>query len=171
MGARGWNAGDELALCSSFLELSTLPIWTRGGAASDCRPRDEARPISPGCRSFCGRHSKPDTHNGPVNGPVKVSVENRWNSSGKLVVPRQNCRDVLFIWSRAEERGACRPVDTALSFKSFRAILGRAFFYRSGRSPHWIKVKNPNAPTVKPRGGGGLGTVSESLCHPFTSAR
>jgi hypothetical protein len=33
MGARGWNAGDELALCSSFLELSTLPIWTRGGAA------------------------------------------------------------------------------------------------------------------------------------------
>ena len=21
--------------------------------------------------------------------------------------------------------------------------------YRSGRSPHWIKVKNPNAPAVK----------------------
>jgi hypothetical protein len=52
-------------------------------------------------------------------------VEQQW----KTCCSRQNSRDVLFIWSRAEERGACRPVDTALSFKSFRAILGRAFFY------------------------------------------
>ena len=52
-------------------------------------------------------------------------VEQQW----KTCCSRQNCRDVSFIWSRAEERGACRPVDTALSFKSFRAILGRAFFY------------------------------------------
>ena len=51
-------------------------------------------------------------------------VEQQW----KTCCSRQNCRDVLFIWSRAEERGVCRPVDTALSFKSFRAILGRAFF-------------------------------------------
>jgi ATP-dependent DNA ligase len=29
--------------------------------------------------------------------------------------------------------------------------------YRSGRSPHWLKVKNPKAPAVKRRGGGGLG--------------
>jgi hypothetical protein len=41
-------------------------------------------------------------------------VEQQW----KTCCSRQNCRDVLFVWSRAEERGACRPVDTALSFKS-----------------------------------------------------
>ena len=52
-------------------------------------------------------------------------MEQQW----KTCCSRQNCRDVLFIWSRAEERGACRAVDTALSFKSFRAILGGAFFY------------------------------------------
>jgi len=29
-----------------------------------------------------------------------------------------------------------------------RALDGRAF-YRSGRSPRWVKVKNPNVPAVK----------------------
>jgi len=33
---------------------------------------------------------------------------------------------------RAEERGACRLVDTALSFRSFRTILSRAVFLNSG---------------------------------------
>ena len=28
--------------------------------------------------------------------------------------------------------------------------------YRSGRSPHWVKVKNPKAPRRHARGGGGL---------------
>jgi bifunctional non-homologous end joining protein LigD len=34
--------------------------------------------------------------------------------------------------------------------------------YRSGRSPHWIKSKNPNAPAVKgeARSGRGLGTMA-----------
>jgi len=29
---------------------------------------------------------------------------------------------------RAEERGVCQPVDSALLFRSFRTILSRAFF-------------------------------------------
>ena len=34
---------------------------------------------------------------------------------------------MVFTWShRAQERGVCRLVDTALSFKSFRTVLGRA---------------------------------------------
>ena len=31
--------------------------------------------------------------------------------------------------------------------------------YRSGRSPHWVKVKNPKAPGGEARGRGGLGPV------------
>ena len=29
--------------------------------------------------------------------------------------------------------------------------------YRSGRSPHWMKIKNPKAPAVNSGGRGGLG--------------
>ena len=57
------------------------------------------------------------------------AVENRWKSSGKHVGGTKNKHGVVFIWSRrAEERGVCRLVDTALSFKSFRTVLGRAQF-------------------------------------------
>ena len=35
--------------------------------------------------------------------------------------------------------------------------------YRSGRSPDWLKMKNPDAPAVKPRGGGGLGEGEVAL--------
>jgi len=81
-------------------------------------------PISPSCRSFCERLPN-RTHIRACESLGGKPVEQQW----KTCCSRQNCRDVLFIWSRAEERGACRPVDTALSFKSFRAILGGAFFY------------------------------------------
>ena len=58
------------------------------------------------------------------------AVENRWKSSGKHVGGTKNKHGVVFIWSRrAEERGACWFVDTALSFKSFRTVLGRAPFF------------------------------------------
>ena len=30
--------------------------------------------------------------------PVKLPVENQWNSSGKLVGRMKNWRDVVFIW-------------------------------------------------------------------------
>jgi hypothetical protein len=30
-----------------------------------------------------------------------------------------------------------------------KADIRRSFDHRRGRSPHWIKVKNPNAPAVK----------------------
>ena len=33
--------------------------------------------------------------------------------------------------------------------------------YRSGRSPDWLKFKNPEAPAVKARGGRGLGKMRE----------
>ena len=57
------------------------------------------------------------------------AVENQWKSSGKHVGEAKNKHGVVFIWSRrAEERGVCRLVDTALSFKSFRTVLGRALF-------------------------------------------
>ena len=36
--------------------------------------------------------------------------------------------------------------------------LGSA--YRSGRSPHWVKVKNPNAPSSKAESGGGLAVMA-----------
>jgi hypothetical protein len=32
--------------------------------------------------------------------------------------------------------------------------------YRSGRSPHWVKVKNPNAPGGEARGGGRLAVMA-----------
>jgi hypothetical protein len=34
--------------------------------------------------------------------------------------------------------------------------------YVSGRAPHWIKSKNPNAPAVKRGGGGGFERVERS---------
>jgi hypothetical protein len=37
--------------------------------------------------------------------------------------------------------------------------------YRRGRSPLWIKVKNPNAASGKARGGGGLGGLNISAKH------
>jgi bifunctional non-homologous end joining protein LigD len=33
--------------------------------------------------------------------------------------------------------------------------------YRSGRSPDWLKMKNPNAPAVKREAKKGLGAMSE----------
>jgi hypothetical protein len=38
--------------------------------------------------------------------------------------------------------------------------------YRSGRSPDWLKFKNPEAPAVKAAGGGGLALMP----HPEWSA-
>src|SRR5215470_10082750 len=47
------------------------------------------------------------------------AVENRWKSSGKHVGGTKNKHGVVFIWSRrAEERGVCRLVDTALSLQN-----------------------------------------------------
>jgi hypothetical protein len=51
-------------------------------------------------------------------------VENIWDE------PKISMAWYLF-GRRAEERGACRLVDTALSFKSFRAILGGVFFVQT----------------------------------------
>jgi bifunctional non-homologous end joining protein LigD len=39
--------------------------------------------------------------------------------------------------------------------------------YRSGRSRHWVKSKNPQHPAVKARGGGGLGTVKRQGFSDF----
>src|SRR5262249_59606279 len=48
-------------------------------------------------------------------------VEEQWETCRGS----QKKHGVIFIWShRAEERGVCRLVDTALSFKSFRTVLG-----------------------------------------------
>ena len=54
-----------------------------------------------------------------------VPVEDQWKTCRRS----QKKLGVVFIWSRrAEERGACWLVDTALSFKSFITVLGRALF-------------------------------------------
>jgi len=36
---------------------------------------------------------------GQTCGPVEVSVENKWNTSGKLVGRGKNWHDMVFIWS------------------------------------------------------------------------
>jgi hypothetical protein len=55
---------------------------------------------------------------GQTFGPVEVSVENKWNASGKLVA-RAKIRTTWYLFGRrAEERGACRLVYTALSLQS-----------------------------------------------------
>ena len=90
--------------------------------------KDEARRIACQYRQAAGAFAEGIANRTHIRACESLSgkpVEQQW----KTCCSRQNCRDVLFVWSRAEERGACRPVDTALSFKSFRAILGRAFFY------------------------------------------
>ena len=55
-----------------------------------------------------------------------------WRTGGRAVEnmsEKPKKHGVVFIWSRrAEERGVCRLVDTALSLKSFRTVLGRAPF-------------------------------------------
>jgi ATP-dependent DNA ligase len=46
----------------------------------------------------------------------------------------------------------------------------RDSLYRSGRSPHWIKSKNPNAPAVKREAeeDWGRGSRPRQRCHPLT---
>ena len=51
----------------------------------------------------------------------EVPVENKWISSGELTVEAK--MPWYLFGRRTQERGACRLVDTALSFRSFRAIL------------------------------------------------
>jgi hypothetical protein len=36
--------------------------------------------------------------------------------------------------------------------------------YRRGRSPHWVKVKNPNAPTVKRRAEENWSPLTQLYC-------
>jgi len=35
--------------------------------------------------------------------------------------------------------------------------------YRSGRSPHWVKVKNPKAASSDAQGRGGLGALTQKF--------
>src|SRR5215470_2589985 len=61
--------------------------------------------------------------------PVKVSVENRWNSSGKHMGGAKNKHGVVFIWSphrRTRSVSAC--VYWPCPSESFRAILSGAIF-------------------------------------------
>src|SRR5262249_7753338 len=92
---------------------------------------------SPSCPSYCVV-SRMRQHRQTLDfcrtGPVKVSVENRWNSSGKHSGRAKNKHGVVCIWSRAEERGTCQPVYMALCFRSFRAILSGAIFLVHTRS-------------------------------------
>src|SRR5215471_18685446 len=61
--------------------------------------------------------------------PVKVSVENRWNSSGKHVGGAKNKRGVVFIWSpRRRTRSVSACVYWPCPSESFRAILSGAIF-------------------------------------------
>ena len=85
---------------------------------------DEARRIATNiaehARQYARRHVRWHTHTG-----CGEPVEKQWETCRRS----QKKYGVVFIWSRrAEERGACWLVDTALSFKSFRTVLGRAFF-------------------------------------------
>ena len=61
-------------------------------------------------------------------GPVKVSVENRWNSGGKHVGGTKNKQAWYFIWTpRQRTRNVSAGVWPCPS-ESFRAILSGAIF-------------------------------------------
>src|SRR5262249_42796535 len=110
--------------------MSANPVAARRQNYSAKMRRDGLPPIWPSCRSCC---ASPDCRGLPAVAAGWHThyrlVENRWKSSGKHVGGAKNKHGVVLIWwRRAEERGVCRLVDTALSFKSFRTVLGRAPF-------------------------------------------
>jgi|SRR5215467_12175516 len=101
--------------------MSPLPNRATTKLLTKDKARRIATNIGKHARRHAGRHVRWHTR--------MQAVENRWKSSGKHVGGAKNKHGVIFIWShRAEERGVCRLVDTALSFKSFRTVLGRAPF-------------------------------------------
>src|SRR5215831_4206133 len=101
--------------------MSPLPNRATTKLLTKDKARRIATNIGKHARRHAGRHVRWHTR--------MQAVENRWKSSGKHVGGTKNKHGVVFIWSRrAEERGVCRLVDTALSFKSFRTVLGRAPF-------------------------------------------
>jgi hypothetical protein len=89
--------------------------------------------------------TKPDTY-GACESLSGKPVEQQW----KTRCSSQNCRDVLFIWSRAEERGACRLVDTALSFRSLQNGFEQGRFL-SGSGPSFCQSFAARVSSDKPR--------------------
>jgi hypothetical protein len=59
---------------------------------------------------------------------------------------RRDLGTFISIISLNAELVACR---TSTPWKSRQHKRRFGSTYRSGRSPHWLKVKNPNAPAVK----------------------
>jgi hypothetical protein len=52
------------------------------------------------------------------------------------------------IYTRQDQRESCRAASGTGLFALYRRATFD-FHYRPGRSPHWVKVKNPKAPAVK----------------------
>src|SRR5262249_39535971 len=100
--------------------MSPLPNRATTKLLTKDKARRIATNIGKHARRHAGRHVRWHTHTG-----CGEPVEEQWETCRGS----QKKHGVIFIWShRAEERGVCRLVDTALSFKSFRTVLGRAPF-------------------------------------------